>query len=114
MGKKHKDKDEVPNPNSAANRDIIQRLNFLYQASVYLNSVGAPAPSTSGGPCVASDAKQEKGKRKRSRRSVVSTMDLSRSYIKSMKVVGQKTTVKMYVSHVHSPCSGPVDTVQTL
>ena len=113
MGKKHKDKDEVPNPNSAANRDIIQRLNFLYQASVYLNSMGAP-PSTSGGPCLASDAKQEKGKRNRSRRSVVSTMDLSRSYIQSMKIVGQKTTVKMCVSHVHFPWSGPVDTDQTL
>jgi ribonuclease P protein subunit RPR2 len=99
MGKKQKDKDEAPNPNSAANRDIIQRLNFLYQASVYLNSVGAPAPSTSGR---ASGEKQVKSKGKGNGRSVMSTMDLSRSYIKSMKVVGQKTTVKMCVSYVHS------------
>jgi len=98
MGKKNKDKDEAPNPNSVSNRDIIQRLNFLYQASVYLNSVGGSGPSTVGEPHVASDVKEEKGKRKKSRRNILSTTDLSKSYINSMKIVGQKATVKMYVS----------------
>src|SRR6266581_3589612 len=37
MGKKNKS--EVPNPNNVVNRDILQRLNFLYQASVYLESI---------------------------------------------------------------------------
>ncbi|KAI0256061.1 hypothetical protein BJV78DRAFT_1168913 [Lactifluus subvellereus] len=37
MGKKNKD--EAPNPNNVVNRDILQRLNFLYQASAYLESV---------------------------------------------------------------------------
>ncbi|KAH8979127.1 hypothetical protein EDB92DRAFT_1981313 [Lactarius akahatsu] len=37
MGKKNKD--EAPNPNGVVNRDILQRLNFLYQASAYLESI---------------------------------------------------------------------------
>ena|ERR1700691_3774742 len=105
MGKKNKgkDQDQVPNPNSVSNRDIIQRLNFLYQASVYLNSVGGPSTSTSAAASndvpktEGMQAKEEKYKKRRRRRGVVSATDLSRSYIKSMKAVGQKTTVKMYV-----------------
>lgn len=107
MGKKNKEKDvdQVPNPNNVSNRDIIQRLNFLYQASVYLNSVGVPRPSTPAAPgdadtekmgCVES-GKQEKHKRKKRRKEVVNTSDLSRIYIRTMKIVGQKTTVKMCV-----------------
>ncbi|KAH9993979.1 hypothetical protein BJV77DRAFT_996287 [Russula vinacea] len=37
MGKKNKG--ALPNPSNIANRDILQRLNFLYQASVYLESI---------------------------------------------------------------------------
>ena len=37
-----KSKDEVPNPNSVSNRDILQRLNFLYQASVLLGTAHVP------------------------------------------------------------------------
>jgi len=33
-----KQKEETPNVNATANRDIVQRLNFLYQASSYLQS----------------------------------------------------------------------------
>lgn len=107
MAKKQKVKDDVPNPNGVSNRDIIQRLNFLYQASVYLNSVSGPGPSASGGFSVISDdvsssqvTKAEKRTRKRRRKNVVSTADLSRSYIKSMRAVGQKTTVKMCVPYL--------------
>jgi ribonuclease P protein subunit RPR2 len=107
MGKKNKEKDvdQVPNPNNASNRDIIQRLNFLYQASVYLNGVGAPRPSTPAAPGDANtekmgateSGKQGKHKRKRHRKEVINTSDLSRSYIRTMKIVGKKTTVKMCV-----------------
>ncbi|KAJ8518606.1 hypothetical protein ONZ45_g4362 [Pleurotus djamor] len=34
-----KSKDEAPNPQAVVNRDIIQRMNFLYQASGYLASI---------------------------------------------------------------------------
>jgi ribonuclease P protein subunit RPR2 len=92
MGKKTKD--EVPNPNSVANRDIIQRLNFLYQASVYLNDLPCePGPSTNnlpGDTCRQTKITKQQGKRK------LTTEDLSKSYVKAMKVVGKKTVVKMY------------------
>ena len=95
MAKKNKEKssDEAPNPNNVSNRDIIQRLNFLYQASAYLNSVSQSPEALSfkeGGH------EATKITRKR-RRFVVITSDLSRSYVKMMKVVGQRTTVKMCV-----------------
>lgn len=63
---------DVPN---VVNRDIIQRLNFLYQASVYLSSCNPlqKAPK------------------------LVSTRDLAKDYISTMKAVGQRTTVRMYV-----------------
>jgi ribonuclease P protein subunit RPR2 len=91
MGKKNKDE---PDANSIANRDILQRMNFLYQASIYLNSLTRQPPlGLPEEPSVASS--QRKRKRGTSRRTT--TADISRSYIKSMKVVGRKTVVKMCV-----------------
>jgi ribonuclease P protein subunit RPR2 len=96
-----KGKDEAPNPHSVSNRDIIQRLNFLYQAGVYLNTIssgsGSGVPhqdatpsSTSGGQCT-------KPNKKRKVQRKATTSDLAKAYISSMKVVGQKTTVKLFV-----------------
>jgi ribonuclease P protein subunit RPR2 len=112
MGKKQKE--DVPNINSIANRDIIQRLNFMYQASVYLQSLStfASTSSTSSAdsmdqsgvsPCEASGSvtepssppKAAKGKRKRVIGRKKTVNDLARSYVHALKVVGQKTTVKM-------------------
>lgn len=111
MGKnKDKNKDEIANlnPSSVTNRDVLQRLNFLYQASVLLNSLAPPGSvpdNDPSGPVVASNdrdtATQEgdspsRSKRKK-RRRVVSFGELSRSYVETMKSVGQKTNVRMYV-----------------
>lgn len=101
MGKNNKGKssDEVPNPNSISNRDIIQRLSFLYQASVYLNGISPSQSPEASSSKAGGDPVHEGTKiaRKRRRRPVVTTSDLSRSYVKTMKIVGQKTTVKMCV-----------------
>lgn len=72
-------KEDTPNINATPNCDIIQRLNFLCQASVYLQSLEPPSRSRSKG----------KGQRKGT------TRDLARSYVQCMRAVGQKTTVKM-------------------
>ena len=86
MGKnKNKNKDQVPNPNNVSNRDIIQRLNFLYQASVLLNTMSSSQPQSATST------------RQRNRNKCVSTSELSRSYIDTMKTVGKKTNVKMFV-----------------
>lgn len=111
MGKnKDKNKDEIPNPTSVTNRDILQRLNFLYQASVLLNGL---APSGSAHHHDASHSTEtDDGRagteqttapsrpattRKKKRRRVVGCEELSRSYVETMKIVGQKTNVKMCV-----------------
>lgn len=89
-------KDEVPNPNSVANRDILQRMSFLYQASNYLNSISSSASleptSKEQTPPLPDSAKKAR------KRKSTSTSDLSRSYIGAMKAIGQKTVVKMYVT----------------
>ena len=95
-----KSKDEVPNPNSVANRDILQRLNFLYQASQLLGSMSSrDSLSDLQASGVGSDAARSRTTRKEftKRRHPATLMDLSRSYVRSMKAIGQKTNVRMYV-----------------
>jgi ribonuclease P protein subunit RPR2 len=91
-----KPKNDVPNPNSVANRDIFQRLNFIYQASVLLN--GIPDPSERSNSQAQSSGDDNERKRKR-RRYDITAKDLSRMYVDSMQIVSKKTMVKMFVSH---------------
>jgi ribonuclease P protein subunit RPR2 len=91
MGKQNKD--DIPNPSRVGNRDIIQRLNFLYQASVLLN--GMTAGSSSQVPFSTCETNDMQNPPKKRQKRVVSTADLSRSYVDTMKIVGQKTNVKM-------------------
>lgn len=105
-----KNKETVPNPSSVPNRDIIQRLNFLYQASTYLHELAQqnrPVPELTEG--FNEDAVQKEDIRMRESAVVgeketpgrkrnkgrVNTGDLARSYVKSMKIIGQKTIVRM-------------------
>lgn len=114
MGKKNQEstgKGNIPSANAIVNRDIIQRLNFLYQASVYLNQLGVSSPhKEEPHPHVSEETTQdipvainvaESGgshcKRGRKKRRVT-PHDLSRDYVKAMKTIGQKTTVRMSVS----------------
>ncbi|KAL0956639.1 hypothetical protein HGRIS_002772 [Hohenbuehelia grisea] len=98
-----KGKDNTPNPNSVANRDILQRLNFLYQASAYLNSIPVQPqivhPSEQSTEGNTPDANARSRPRKR-----LSAADLSRSYIRSMKIVGQKSVVKLDPSVKRTIC----------
>ncbi|EPQ57096.1 Rpr2-domain-containing protein [Gloeophyllum trabeum ATCC 11539] len=102
-----KTKDEAPNPNSISNRDILQRLNFLYQAGVYLSTLPGE-PSSRATP--SSGRPQKRSKRKRNvkhddiRKSRVSSFDLARTYIDTMKSVGQRTVVKMDPSVKRTLC----------
>ncbi|OCH93759.1 Rpr2-domain-containing protein [Obba rivulosa] len=109
MGKKNKEHTPVVNLNSVTNRDIIQRMNFLYQASAYLNSISparGPQPSESRIKSLpaqddtgSSQAQPSAGKQKRLEklrmRHPTTAHELARSYVKSMRSIGQKTTVKM-------------------
>lgn len=109
--KKSTDDAPVPNPNSVQNRDIMQRLNFLYQASVFLGTPPLPpaaGPSTPqdespSAPATVEQNEPELSRRQMRRREVrlarhpSTALDLSRACVKSMRVIGQKTTVRMCV-----------------
>ncbi|EIN11439.1 Rpr2-domain-containing protein [Punctularia strigosozonata HHB-11173 SS5] len=120
MAKKNT-KDEAPNPNAVANRDILQRLNFLYQASVYMNSIQPPSahagPSQSSikpdaaapvaaTPGEASAPSRPVATKKRRPRRTIRTTDLAREYVKDMKLVGRKTTVRLDPSVKRTICKG--------
>jgi ribonuclease P protein subunit RPR2 len=113
MGKKQKEENS-PNINAAANKDIIQRLSFLYQASVYLQSLDVSSLRGSGeeatknleGETLELDTRpkphaDKKANRKNTRTRQVSrrrTGDLARDYIHCLRQVAKKTTVKMCVN----------------
>ncbi|KAF8800228.1 Rpr2-domain-containing protein [Phlegmacium glaucopus] len=116
MGKKQKD--DLPNVNATPNRDIIQRLNFLYQASVYLQSIELPIPIEDGeahpnlsgnvrskAPKLTQSSVKKKHTLRRKVRGKQTTGDLARSYVQCMRVVGQKTTVKIDPALKRSLCS---------
>lgn len=117
MGKKNKG--ELPNSSNITNRDILQRLNFLYQASVYLDSISRKcgvSVDTGAGPSLVSDSGPSMGmaaveeaapsstaslskrrKRDRDQRKgrVIGAADIGQGYVRAMRLIGQKTTVKM-------------------
>jgi ribonuclease P protein subunit RPR2 len=112
-----------PNPHSIPNRDIMQRLNFLYQASTYLTSLSAtkssassitepgPQPVTPSDPAEegeqtdggeqADEEEQTDEEEQADERGQVdeghlaTPAYLSRAYVSSMKAIGQKTVVKL-------------------
>ena len=102
---KKKTQDDVPNPNSIQNRDIMQRLNFLYQASVLLGTSTQPVPqheSTADSTKAQTKSRQTQLKSRQKRkqemleqRNPSTAIDLSRTYVRSMKVIGRKTAVRM-------------------
>jgi ribonuclease P protein subunit RPR2 len=117
MGKKNKG--DVPNPSNIVNRDILQRLNFLYQASAYMESISrqnagsvdsgvGPSRSTPELPAGSTNvekadlsttpqARMQKRKRDRKQRKgrVVRASDIGQGYVRAMRLISQKTTVKM-------------------
>ncbi|KAK7692352.1 hypothetical protein QCA50_003977 [Cerrena zonata] len=100
-----KTKDDVPNPNNVTNREILQRMNFLYQASALLNHINAPSSSKQpevSKPVVRekeqkTSKKATKQKARLTRRRPRTCEDLSKSYIQTMKAVGLKTNVRLCI-----------------
>ncbi|ETW80454.1 RNase P [Heterobasidion irregulare TC 32-1] len=113
-----KSKDEVPNPNSVANRDILQRLNFLYQASAYLSTMpNATASSSTQSaetrpqPPLPEYSSSIHPQRKAAKRKMgvgrkLGVEEIARAYVRQMKQIGQKTTVKMDPTVKRTFCQG--------
>ncbi|KAI0823617.1 Rpr2-domain-containing protein [Trametes gibbosa] len=106
MGKKNKDQEPIANLNGVANRDIIQRINFLYQASTYLNTISQTLTSTSADTNIQTTLQPSKGrsKKKQKLRHPKDAAELSRSYVGTMRTVGQKTMVRMDPSMKRTLC----------
>ncbi|KAI0089286.1 RNAse P Rpr2/Rpp21/SNM1 subunit domain-containing protein [Irpex rosettiformis] len=112
---KKKSQDNVPNPNNVQNRDIMQRLNFLYQASVFLGTSTQPVPHhhprpepTNSEPEVIKivSRRQRRKQEMLEQRNPSTAIDLSRTYVRSMKVIGKKTTVRMDPAVKRTLCKG--------
>lgn len=96
--------------NTVPNRDIMQRMNFLWQASVLLEGLGGSGVGDTGTGTSTSrgdGASEVKGnsvesgmKTKKVRTKKVNGCDLARMYVRTMNVVGQRTTTKMFVLSV--------------
>ncbi|KLO18402.1 Rpr2-domain-containing protein [Schizopora paradoxa] len=143
-------KDDAPNPEAVPNRDILQRLNFLYQASFYLTELSASTSSQQFDQRVSSCTGKRKQKRassihedlpvnqeqtaqvknldiqsasepmqvdheplqrrrdhkRKSRKDVKSSSHISRAYLKSMRIIGQKTMVRLDPDVKRTICRG--------
>ena len=88
-----------PNPQSVPNKDIMQRLNFLYQASTYLSSLpatkGSMTPTTQPKTQAATPSGPKGKEKRREETSLATPAYLSRACVSSMKAIGQKTVVKL-------------------
>ena len=95
-----KGKDDVPNPNSVTNRDVLQRLNFLYQASVLFATQTVPPPPAQQplSPTLKGKERKREMRRRFKERHSTAYEDISRAYVKDMKAIGQKTNIRWCVS----------------
>lgn len=108
-----------PSVNTIQNRDIMQRMNFLWQASVYLESCGSGSGSGYEGSIKRRKVDRRKGEAKgrqgqtfqeerqveeekedvakgrRKRGKMMIGSDLAKVYVQMMKCIGKRTTTGM-------------------
>ncbi|EAU90906.1 hypothetical protein CC1G_02293 [Coprinopsis cinerea okayama7 len=129
MGKNDKKEREVgPNINNVPNRDVLQRLNFMYQASAYLQRCGLEGLEETSQQSSTSNSKAEdvqsaqpglgqepggskctnkKRKKSKSRKSTSEILDdLGQFYARSIPTVAQRTTLKIDPSVKRTLCKG--------
>lgn len=87
MGKKKTEQDEIPTPNAGAvaNRDLMQRMSFLYQVASHLSQQSHQPHNIEGGQ------PDKKGKSKRKG----SLQDLAAFHVRTIKTIGNKSMVKV-------------------
>ncbi|KAH9892669.1 Rpr2-domain-containing protein [Cubamyces lactineus] len=109
MGKKNKDQEPAASLNGVANRDIVQRINFLYQASAYLSTI-SQSLHPSDGDAAKTDRRKARSEKKHKKRPNLrhprNIAELSRSYVGTMRIVGQKTMVRMDPCLKRTLCKG--------
>ncbi|KAF8588652.1 Rpr2-domain-containing protein [Ramaria rubella] len=103
MGKNKQPKDEAPSPNSVANRETFQRLNFLYQASAYLRGIDTFALAE---PRESGDQGSQRDRKKRRKRRIATLGDIGSSYVQCMRTIGNKSVVRMDPNVKRTLCKG--------
>lgn len=88
-------KDSVPNPNSVANRETFQRLNFLYQASAYLKRIETSAHGSV-------DVDRSSSRKKGGKRRQATLGELGSSYVQCMRTIGNRSVIRMFVPHTYT------------
>ncbi|KAG8864617.1 hypothetical protein FRB96_005121 [Tulasnella sp. 330] len=119
MGKRRRaDLDTAPNPNTIQNREALQRLNFLYQTSVYLAQISgstssseltAPSGSTLKDPRIKKGKEKSEKKGQPKEKAITSNgreslMELSRQHAHAMKVIAKKSVLRMDPSVKRTIC----------
>lgn len=106
-----------PSVNTIQNRDIMQRMNFLWQASVYLESCGSGSGyegsikrrkvnrrkgeaegrqgQTFQEERQVEEEKEDVAKGRRKRGKMMIGSDLAKVYVEMMKCIGKRTTTGM-------------------
>ncbi|KAF8527783.1 RNAse P Rpr2/Rpp21/SNM1 subunit domain-containing protein [Gautieria morchelliformis] len=109
MGKNKQPKDEAPNPNSVVNREMFQRLNFLYQASAYLKGIEASASVPSDGTHI-NHTSRDSPRKKGCKRRRATLGGLGSSYVQCMRNISSKNVIRIDPNVKRTLCKG-CDTV---
>jgi ribonuclease P protein subunit RPR2 len=93
MGKK---KGGIPNPSQIANKDVLQRMNFLYQASLFMQSLDSGIPPTATGDEVVIEEQGDKPKLKQKATKQQRTpTDISQFMASTIRTISRKTVLPM-------------------
>lgn len=100
MGKK---KETVPKPSQITNKDVLQRMNFLFQASMLMQSFDSYRPQVYESQGIAqADISNKKDQNEKilnghSPKRTRHPADISRFMVSSLRTISRKTVVPMLV-----------------
>jgi len=108
---------DEPNPLAVKDKDVMQRLNFLYQTSVYLAQIAQGMPSAPDlGPKVGSSTEktsQQRRERKRTgggggkdKTGRESLLNLSKQHTRTIKAIGNKAVLRIDPTVKRTICKG--------
>ncbi|KAG8934698.1 hypothetical protein FRC02_009400 [Tulasnella sp. 418] len=120
MGRKQTEKGtKVPPPSSAHNRDLMQRVNFLYQTSIYLANIAPTqlslgSSSTEAKLTAHSDKQTEQSNKEGKRDAETGALDnareglvsLAQHHASSIRVICNKAVMRMDPSIKRTICRG--------
>jgi ribonuclease P protein subunit RPR2 len=95
MGKQKSNQEKGPNLSAVPNKDLMQRMNFLYQVASHLSQQSGPLEENS-------DVKPPPKGLKKAKKRNGTPQDLAAFHVRSMRAIGTKSMVKMRVASFSS------------